>query len=49
MRNVWHPWAWAYWDSLERTPFARDVVQTYRMDFAQRMRLRLRWMLRRPA
>ena len=49
MRNVWHPWAWAYWDSLKRTPFARDVVQTYRMDFAQRMRLRLRWMLRRPA
>jgi len=49
MRNVWHPWAWAYWDNLKRTPFIQEVVQTYRMDFVQRMRLRLRWMLRKPA
>lgn len=49
MRNVWHPWAWAYWENLKRTSFAREVARAYRMDFAQMMRLRLRWMLRRPA
>lgn len=49
MRDVWHPWAWAYWENLKRTPFVREVARTYRMDFAQRMRLRLRWMLRKPA
>lgn len=49
MRNVWHPWAWAYWENLKRTPFATEVARSYRMDFVQMMRLRLRWMIRRPA
>ena len=49
MRNVWHPWAWAYWENLRRTPFARDVAAAYRMDFMQMMRLRLRWMVKRPS
>ena len=38
-----------YWENLKRTPFARDVVQTYPHGFRAEMRLRLRWMLRRPA
>ena len=49
MRNVWHPWAWLYWENLKRTPFAAEVKRTFRMDVLQMMRLRLRWWLRRPA
>ena len=49
MRNVWHPWAWAYWENLKRTPFAREVAAAYRMDFMQMMRLRVRWLVKRPA
>jgi lipopolysaccharide biosynthesis glycosyltransferase len=49
MRNVWHPWAWLYWENMKRTPFAAEVRQAFRMDFLQMMRLRLRWMLRKPA
>ena len=49
MRNVWHPWAWAYWENLRRTPFARDVATAYRMDFMQMIRLRLRWLVKRPS
>jgi lipopolysaccharide biosynthesis glycosyltransferase len=48
-RNVWHPWAWAYWENLRRTPFLKDVQATFGMDMAQLLRLRLRWLLRRPA
>jgi lipopolysaccharide biosynthesis glycosyltransferase len=49
MRNVWHPWAWLYWENLKRISFAQDVRAAFRMDFLQMMRLRLRWMLRKPA
>jgi lipopolysaccharide biosynthesis glycosyltransferase len=49
MRNVWHPWAWLYWENLKRISFARDVRTAFRMDFLQMIRLRLRWMLRKPA
>ena len=48
MRNVWHPWAWAYWENLTRTPFAAEVRKAFGMDFIQLMRLRLRWWLRQP-
>lgn len=48
MRNVWHPWAWAYWEALQRTAFADEVAAANKMDFYQLMRLRLRWRLRRP-
>jgi len=48
MRNVWHPWAWLYWENLRRTPFAAEVRKAFGMDFLQMMRLRLRWWLRRP-
>lgn len=46
--NVWHPWAWLYWVNLKRTPFACEVATRNRMDAFQRLRLRLRWWLRRP-
>ena len=49
MRNVWHPWAWAYWENLKRTSFAREVAAAYRMDFMQMLRLRVRWLVKRPS
>ena len=49
MRNVWHPWAWLYWENLKRISFAQDVRAAFRMDFLQMLRLRLRWLLRKPA
>ncbi|MEJ0059758.1 MAG: glycosyltransferase family 8 protein [Terricaulis sp.] len=48
MPNVWHPWAWIYWDNIERTPFAAEVARDYGMNLYQLTRLRLRWWLRRP-
>jgi lipopolysaccharide biosynthesis glycosyltransferase len=48
MRDVWHPWAWLYWENLKRTPFTRDVKRAFGMNCLQLMRLRLRWWLRRP-
>ncbi len=48
MANAWHPWSWAYWDNLKRTPFADEVAATFKMGAFQLMRLRLRWWLRRP-
>jgi lipopolysaccharide biosynthesis glycosyltransferase len=49
MANVWHPWAWIYWDNAVRTPFAADIAREYGMNLYQMTRLRLRWWLRRPA
>jgi lipopolysaccharide biosynthesis glycosyltransferase len=48
MPNIWHPWAWAYWESLKHTPFEADVVRAYKMDFYQLMRLRMKWWLNQP-
>jgi lipopolysaccharide biosynthesis glycosyltransferase len=48
MPNVWHPWAWLYWQNLLRTPFAADVARQFNMDFCQLMRLRFRWWVKRP-
>lgn len=48
MKNVWHPWAWLYWENLRRTPFAADVKRASGMGFLQMMRLRLRWWIKRP-
>ncbi len=46
--NVWHPWAWLYWDTLRKTSFSAEVARRHRMDLFQLLRLRLRWWLRRP-
>lgn len=46
--GAYHPWAWLYWKSLERTAYARDVRRASGMDFLKLLRLRLRWQLRRP-
>ncbi len=46
MPNVWHPWAWLYWENLKRTPYLAHVRKAFGMDFNQLMRLRLRWWLR---
>jgi lipopolysaccharide biosynthesis glycosyltransferase len=44
----YHPWSWLYWESLARTPFFYEVARTYRVNVLMRLRLRLRWMRRRP-
>ncbi|MGE0740462.1 MAG: glycosyltransferase family 8 protein [Hyphomonadaceae bacterium] len=49
MANVWHPWAWAYWDNIRQTPFADEIAAANKMSLYQLMRLRLRWWLRRPS
>jgi lipopolysaccharide biosynthesis glycosyltransferase len=46
--NKWHPWAWAYWQNLSRTPFAGEVRRSNRMDLFQMTKLRLRWWLKHP-
>jgi lipopolysaccharide biosynthesis glycosyltransferase len=48
MPNAWHPWAWLYWESQKRTPFAGEVAAANKMDLYQLMRLRLRWWIKRP-
>ena len=48
MRDVWVPWAWAYWENMNRTPFAKDIKRSFGMGFPQIARLRLRWWLWRP-
>jgi lipopolysaccharide biosynthesis glycosyltransferase len=47
-RNVWHHWAWLYWDNLRQTSFAREVSRTFGMDLLQLLRLRLRYLVKRP-
>ncbi len=47
-RNVWHPWAWLYWENLKRTSFNADVKAEAKMGFLQMMRLRLRWLVKKP-
>lgn len=46
--NTWHPWAWAYWENLKRTPFEADVVRAYNVRLHQLMRMRIKWWLNRP-
>lgn len=46
--NIWHPWAWAYWDNLKRTPFEAEVARTQKMNIYQLLRLRMKWWLNHP-
>lgn len=46
--GAYHPWAWQYWKSLKRTAFARDARRAAGVGIAELLRLRLRWLLRRP-
>lgn len=48
MRSSYHPWAWAYWENLARTPFLAEVAAEQGVDALQRLRLRLRWLRHRP-
>jgi lipopolysaccharide biosynthesis glycosyltransferase len=43
----YHPWAWLYWQSLARTPFCEEVIRKYRIGLLHRLRLWLRWLMRR--
>jgi lipopolysaccharide biosynthesis glycosyltransferase len=43
----YHPWAWLYWQSLARTPFRDEVVRKYGVSRLRRLRLWLRWRVRR--
>lgn len=46
--DAYHPWAWLYWDTLRRTPFMREVAERNGITLRHLLRLRLRWLLRRP-
>jgi lipopolysaccharide biosynthesis glycosyltransferase len=42
-RNVWHPWAGAYWRVLKDTPFTEEVVARYGAGWLARLRIWLRY------
>lgn len=46
--GTYHPWAWLYWKYLALTPYFDEVVKTYQVGRGWRLRLWLRWQLRRP-
>jgi len=46
--DVWHHWAWLYWDNLKRTPFFDDVVRTYEVSLYRRLRMLVKWLRSRP-
>ena len=46
--GTYHPWHWLYWESLARTPFTKQVERAYGMTPLKRLKLRSRWMLRKP-
>lgn len=48
MANIWHPWAWIYWDAVRHTPFADDVARAFGVTPYHRARYLLRWLLKRP-
>lgn len=48
MANIWHPWAWIYWDAVRYTPFAEDVMRAYGVTAYHRARYLLRWLIKRP-
>jgi lipopolysaccharide biosynthesis glycosyltransferase len=44
----YHPWAWAYWDNLQRTQFLKDVRTRYRVGLLHLFRMWARWVWRGP-
>lgn len=48
MPDTWHPWSWAYWENLQRTPFLQQVADKFGMSAFKRFRLHLRWLRRGP-
>ena len=48
MPDTWHPWSWAYWENLQRTPFLQEVADKFGMSAYKRLRLQLRWLRRGP-
>jgi lipopolysaccharide biosynthesis glycosyltransferase len=47
-RGEWHPLAWLYWKYLLRSPFARRVIQAGGVGYAQIIKSRLKYSLKRP-
>jgi lipopolysaccharide biosynthesis glycosyltransferase len=43
----YHPWAWAYWESLNRTSFKHEVAQRHGMGAMKRLMLLQRYLRRR--
>ena len=42
LKNGYHPYAWAYWENLSRTPFVGEVAHRYGVDWRRRLMLWLR-------
>jgi lipopolysaccharide biosynthesis glycosyltransferase len=47
VKNGYNPWAGAYWENLERTPFLAQVAAAEGFDTWTRFRLKLRWLRHR--
>lgn len=43
----YHPWAWAYWDNLARTPFLREIADRHGVGPMKRFMLWQRYLRRR--
>ena len=41
--DVYHPWAWIYWQALSGTGFEREVSRKYHMGLKDKFRTWLRW------
>lgn len=48
IKDGYHPWSWVYWKSLKRTDFLREVSEKQGFSLMDRLRLRARWMRKRP-
>lgn len=48
MSDIWHPWAWIYWDAVRHTPFEREVAREFGVTPFHRARYLMRWLLKRP-
>lgn len=48
-RDVYHPWAWLYWQALSHTPFEREVSQKEGVSLLKKAALWVRWLRRRYA
>lgn len=49
LSSGYHPWSWAYWESLAHTPFLETVAEQQGVRKLDRLRLLMRWLKRRPA
>ncbi|MDP3494386.1 MAG: glycosyltransferase family 8 protein [Hyphomonadaceae bacterium] len=47
LNTGYHPWAWLYWRALRDTSFEREVSENQSISTLKKVRLWLRWLIRR--